>query len=328
MFNLKSVWAPHLKAFHEYKQLCGYKYESSESVINQFDKYYLSLNIDKLKLTREIIEPFLYLKENAKIATQQWKASILRQFTIYALKNNVIDYAYQIPKISLKGEEAFVPYIFSKDELINIIKYLSEYKSKVNPGYISQMINTTNSVTTVFKILMSTGLRLGEALNLKKENIDFDNQLFIIKEAKNNNQRMVPFSNTLKQEILTYISNTPFRINNTDYLFQIEQNRKLRSGTCGVYFRKALSSINKTKGPRIHDFRHTYAVMALTKLQHDEKNINLSLSYLSDYLGHKSLKETQKYIWMTPELFEETKIKMSDYTSFIKTIYDGEKYYD
>lgn len=117
-------------------------------------------------------------------------------------------------------------------------------------------------------------------------------------------------------------------INDSDYLFQIECGKKLSSSTCGVYFRKALSSINLASGARIHDFRHTYAVMALTKLQHDENNINLSLSYLSDYLGHKSLKETQKYIWMTPDLFEETKIKMNDYTSFIKTIYDGEKYYD
>ncbi len=328
MLNLKSAWASYLIDFHKYKQLSGYKYYSAESVINQFDKYYLSLNINELKLTREIIEPFLYLKENTRIATQQWKASVLRQFIIYVLMNNIIDYAYQIPSISLKGEKAFVPYIFSKDELINIVKYVGEHKSKNIPGCFNKMINTTNSVTTVFKVLISTGLRLNEALSLKKEDIDFDNLLFIIKEAKNNNQRIVPFSNTLKQEIETYLISTPFMINDNDYLFQIEHGKKLSSSTCGIYFRKALNSINITKGPRIHDFRHTYAVMALTKLQHNENNINLSLSYLSDYLGHKSLNETQKYIWMTPELFEETKTKMSDYTSFIKAIYDGEKYYD
>ncbi len=328
MLKLNSVFSSHLKDFYEYKQLCGYKYNREKSVINQFDKYYLSLNIDELKLTREIIEPFLYLKENSRISTQHWKASVLRQFIIYALNNDIVDHAYHIPKISLKGEEAFVPYIFSKDELINIIKYISEYKNKRIPGSFGCFINTTNSVTIVFKILISTGLRLNEALSLKKENIDFDNLLFVIKEAKNNNQRIVPFSNTLKQDILSYINNTPFKVSDDDYLFQIECGRRLSGDTCGVYFKKALGSINLNKGPRIHDFRHTYAVMALTKLQHEEKNINLSLSYLSDYLGHKSLKETQKYIWMTPELFEETKIKMNKYTSFIKTIYDGEKYYD
>lgn len=168
MLNLKSVWAPHLKAYYEHKRLSGYKYYSAKSVIKQFDEYYLSLNTDELKLTREIIEPFLYLKENTKISTQQWKASVLRQFIIYALNNNIIDCAYQIPKISLRGEDTFVPYIFSKDELINIVKYVSEYKNKNIPGAFNQKVNTINSVTIVFKILISTGLRLNEALSLKK----------------------------------------------------------------------------------------------------------------------------------------------------------------
>lgn len=323
MLKLDSMWAPHLIDFYNYKQLCGYKYYSAESVINQFDRYYRSLDTKQLKLTRDIIEPFLYLKENTKIATQQWKASVLRQFVIYAIKNNIIDHAYHIPKISLKGEQAFIPYIFTKDELIGIAQYIDNYK--LNNILKS---NTINAVSTVFKILMSTGLRLSEALSLRKENIDFDDLLFIIKEAKNHNERLVPFSNTLKKEIENYIANTPFKINDSDYLFQIEYGRFLNSGTCAVYFKKALNSLNISKGPRIHDFRHTYAVMALTQLQHTEENINLSLSYLSDYLGHKSLNETQKYIWMSPELFNETKIKMNEYTSFIKTIYDGEKYYD
>ncbi len=327
MLNLKSVWAPHLKSFFEYKQLCGYKYDSSGSVISQFDAYYFSLNVQELKLTRDIIEPFLYLKEDTKIATQQWKASVLRQFGIYVLKNNIIDHVYQIPKFSLKGEKSFTPYIFSKHELVNIVEYINNYNNDKKSNIFLKP-NTINSVSIVFKILISTGLRLNEALNLKKENIDLDNLLFVIKEAKNNNQRIVPFSNTLKQEIITYIVNVPFKINDNDYLFQIEYGKRLRSGTCGIYFKKALNSIGLVKGPRIHDFRHTYAVMALTQMQHNEENINLALSYLSDYLGHKSLKETQKYIWMTPELFNETKIKMNEYTSFIKTIYDGEKYYD
>ena len=328
MLNLQSVWAPYLLDFYEYKQLCGYKYHSSESVINQFDKYYLSLDINELKLTRDIIEPFLYLKEHTKTATQQWKASILRQFCIYALRNNLVDFAYHIPKISLKGEKSFTPYIFSKQELINIVKYIDNYKSRDIPGGFPLKINTINSISIIFKILISTGLRLNEALGLKMEDVDFDDLLFVIKEAKNNNQRLVPFSNTLKKEIMAYIVNTPFKIHNSDYLFQIECGNRLKANTCGVYFRSALKSIKLTKGPRIHDFRHTYAVMALTQMQNNENNINLSLTYLSDYLGHKSLKETQKYIWMTPELFDETKIKMSEYTSFIKTIYDGEKYDD
>ena len=327
MLDLKSPWAPYLKEFYEYKQSCGYKYNSAESVIKQFDKYYDSLNIEELKLTRDVIEPFLYLEEGIKITTQRWKASVIRQFTIYVLKNNIIDYAYIIPKISSRGEDSFIPYIYSKDELIKIVEYISNYKTD-KFGIFSLNLNTINSVSTVFKVLISTGLRLNEALSLRVDDVDLENKLFIIKEAKNNNERIVPFSTTLKDEILKYIGATPFKINYDDYLFQFKYGKKVSRSMCNVYFRKALKSIGLTKGPRIHDFRHTYAVMALTQLQHSEDNINLSLTYLSDYLGHKSLKETQKYIWITSDLFNDAKDKMNEYTSFIKTIYDGEKYYD
>ena len=112
-----------------------------------------------------------------------------------------------------------------------------------------------------------------------------------MKESKNNNERLIPFSNTIKQEIVNYILKTPFNINKYDRLFQIEAGKQVNADRCWIYFNKAIKAtgIKKDKGPRIHDLRHTYAVMALTQLQKSEKNINLSLSYLSDYLGHMVL---------------------------------------
>ncbi len=329
MRELGSVWGPYLQDFLDFKKRCGFKYTSSESVIYQFDRYYLSSGINDLRFSRDVIEPFLYLKKESKIATQIWKASVLRQFGAYLIKHDIIDNIYLIPSISLKGEAEFVPYIFSNEELNKIVKYLDTYQSKGNSGTFNLKINTLNAVSTAIKILMATGMRAGEVLSLTKEDIDFEERLFTIKEAKNHNERIIPFSFTIRSEIENYILNTPFKINNDDLLFQIDIGSRLRENTCWLFFKKALKSIggNITKG-RLHDLRHTYAVMALTQLQKSEENVNLALSYLSDYLGHKSLSETQKYIWMTPGLFENTKSKMSDYTSFIKSIYDGEKYDD
>ena len=330
MCELVSTWGPYLKDFYEYKRLSGFKYNSAESVIYQFDRYYKSLGINELKFTRDIVEPFLYIDRNKRIATQNWKASVLRQFGDYLIRHGILDHIYLIPPISLKGEAEFIPYIFSNEELSQIINYLDSYTKSDIPGTFNGRCNTLNSVSTVIKVLMATGMRINEVLSLRKTDIDLDNQLFIVKEAKNNNERLIPFSNTIKHEIVNYILNTPFNINNHDRIFQIDEGKQLKANRCWIYFNKAIKAtgIKKDKGPRIHDLRHTYAVMALTQLQKSEKNINLSLSYLSDYLGHKSLRETQKYLWITPELFDEVKYKMSDYTSFIKDIYDGEKYDD
>ena len=66
--------------------------------------------------------------------------------------------------------------------------------------------------------------------------------------------------------------------------------------------------------------------MSLTQMQKNENNINLSLSYLSTYLGHKSLNETQRYIWLTPSLFNSIQAKMKDYSHFIIDIFEEEKF--
>ncbi len=332
MRKLISPWADHLMKFYEYKKLSGYKYEKSESVLYLFDRYYFSLQIDELLYTRDIIEPFLYLKPNERIGTQSGKASILRQFGKYLFLHDLITNIYIIPPISKKGESEYIPYIFDKNELVNIVTSLENYDPPNIPGTFFAYQNSKNSAILALKILMSTGMRLGEVLNLKLQDIDFANKLLIINVSKNDNKRIIPISNVLTHEIQIYIKNTPYIIYNNDYLLTIDYENKLSATNIRSYYYKALKLCNiarrKGFGPRIHDFRHTYAVMALTQLQTNEDNVNLSLSYLSSYLGHKSIKETQKYLWLTPMLYEETKSKMEQYTSFISKIFGGEKFYD
>ncbi|MGM9881639.1 MAG: tyrosine-type recombinase/integrase [Bacilli bacterium] len=332
MRELISPWKEHLKNFYEYKRLCGYKYESSESVIYLFDRYYYGLEIDELLFTRDIVEPFLFLKENERIGNQNAKASVLRQFANYIYENDIIENIYKIPPISKKGEAQYIPYIYPYEELIKIIEYFDNLKPSSIPGTFKADINTYNCVSAVIKTLITTGMRLGEVTDLKKNNVDLENNIFTIKEAKNNNERIIPFSDSLKKVLLDYIESTPYEINNDDYFFSKINNQKIIKSTINRYFYVCLKKLGiphqKGKGPRIHDFRHTFCVMCLTNLQKECDNVNLNLTYLSAYLGHKSIRETQKYIWLTPGLFEDTKNKMADYSSFIARIFEGEKYYD
>lgn len=327
MRNLISAFGPYLKDFYEYKKLCGYKYEKCESYCFLFDRYYYSLNLTKLKFSRDVIEPFLELKENERIGNQAVKASFLRQFGKYLFINNVLDNIYLIPSITKKGESEYIPYIFSNQQFRDIISFIDDYHSEAKYNLLP---NTINAVSTVFKILMSTGMRLGEVLHLKLSDIDLDRQIIYIKEAKNNNQRLVPFSKTLKLVIQRYLEMTPFTIKNNDWFLQSKENNQLNKSMMHRFFYISLKAAGiehiKGMGPRIHDFRHTFAVMSLTQLQKSENNVNLSLTYLSTYLGHKSLRETQKYIWLTPFLFNDIKNKMENYSKFIIDTFQGGKF--
>jgi integrase/recombinase XerD len=57
------------------------------------------------------------------------------------------------------------------------------------------------------------------------------------------------------------------------------------------------------KGPRLHDFRHTFAVHCLKKWVLDEEDITNLLPYLSAFLGHVDLRGTQHYLRLTADLY-------------------------
>jgi integrase len=56
-------------------------------------------------------------------------------------------------------------------------------------------------------------------------------------------------------------------------------------------------------GPRVHDFRHTFAVHCLRRWTLDGKNIQAMLPYLQTYLGHVTQRETAYYLHLTTDVF-------------------------
>lgn len=333
-----SILMPYIIEFIDYKHYCGYKYNTQINVLSNFASYYEKLNINTIEFNRNIVEPFLNLKNNERIGNQISKATILRQFGKFLFLNGYINELYIIPPISKKGEKDYTPYIFTKEELRKISDFFDNYNDivKLPKGSFNQDINMLNSVKTIIKILMFTGMRINEVCSLKLNNVDLNNNIFYVDEAKNDNQRLVPFSNTLKDILIDYInkSNIYLRKENNYLFFHINKDSaiaKVSAKTVYFYFRKSLKYLNisheKGVGPRLHDFRHTYSIMALTQLSKIEKDINSSMAYLSTYLGHKSFNETQKYIWLTPELFDDSLNKMCEYSSAIKDIFDnGDSY--
>src|SRR5712692_3760430 len=69
----------------------------------------------------------------------------------------------------------------------------------------------------------------------------------------------------------------------------------------------------RTFRPRLHDFRHTFAMNRLISWYRQGKNVQRLLPHLSTYLGHCSVKETQRYLCMTSELTMEAGLRFLKY---------------
>jgi len=59
------------------------------------------------------------------------------------------------------------------------------------------------------------------------------------------------------------------------------------------------------KGPRIHDYRHLFAIHTLRRWYRGGEDLDAKLPLLATYLGHQNLSGTQRYLHLTAELFPE-----------------------
>ena len=75
-------------------------------------------------------------------------------------------------------------------------------------------------------------------------------------------------------------------------------------------WRAKISHGGKGCGPRVYDFRHTYAVHCLKKWVEEEKDLTVYLPVLKTYMGHDSFTETAYYLHLTADVFPDITLKM------------------
>lgn len=103
--------------------------------------------------------------------------------------------------------------------------------------------------------------------------------------------------------------------NAEDYFFLALDGKPMTAGNVYKNFRKFLwragiSHGGRGRGPRIHDFRHTYAVHCLKKWAEQEKDLTVYLPVLKTYLGHDSFEETAYYLRLTADVFPDITLKL------------------
>lgn len=152
------------------------------------------------------------------------------------------------------------------------------------------------------------GLRVSEARLLKVADIDLESGVLTIHHSKRDNSRLVPMSDTLTKRCRQFskkVHNCPVADN---YYFPGIDSKPMTIGNVYHSFRRFLwrakiSHEGRGCGPRIHDFRHTYAVNCLKKWVEQDKDLTAYLPVLKAYMGHDSFIETAYYLRLTMDAF-------------------------
>lgn len=285
--------------FIQMKRSLGYDYVEESGHLKRFSQYSLNFSIKNHTITKELADAWTGKRPNERDRTMAHRISILRQFTLF-LSN--LGYDQYIPVCRAKiDRHLYVPYIYTTEQLWNFFVECGNIK----PHRLS---NKHLVFPAIYRLLYACGLRISEALSLKRKEVDLKQGIVTIRGSKFNKDRLIPMSPSLTRYLEAFSLKIHTFSAPEDFFFMKRDRTAYASATVYKRFRKILWKIGvshggKRRGPRLHDFRHTFAVHSLNQMVRQGMDLYYALPLLSTYLGHASVRATEGYVRLTEEAY-------------------------
>lgn len=245
--------------------------------------------------------------------TKQGKLSHLRRFARYL---STLGIPASLPELP-RETTSFMPYIFNDDEMVRIFEAVDDLILG------SPTSKRAAELPILIRMLYGCGFRLGEAISLTWNDVDLSTGVVTVRAAKNQKQRIVPMCDELTRILKLYREAPCFEMNDDGLLFgnSIGQPRNNRSYwhifdgiLCDLGIKNPETAKYGSRGPCIHSLRHTFTLNSLLKSESEGRGFMESVPFLSTYLGHAGLMETDKYLKARHEMYIEAHKMIEDYT--------------
>jgi integrase len=198
------------------------------------------------------------------------------------------------------------PHIYTEKEVLALMAGAARLpKGKIRPW----------TYRTFLGLMASTGLRPGEALALDVKDVDLQTGTLTIRETKFGKTRFVPLSETTQAALAEYARRRESlcRRIQTEAFFLTPRGNRLRAESarrtlaelsCAIGLRQPQMGGRLGRGPRLQDFRHTFATMRMIEWYRAGLDVSRELPKLSTYLGHVEICHTYWYLQAIPELLQ------------------------
>jgi integrase len=161
----------------------------------------------------------------------------------------------------------------------------------------------------MFGLLAVAGLRISEALKLEQPDVDLGEGILTIRQTKFGKTRLVPLHTSTRDVMADYARRRDrfLRSPSAPCFFLNDHGRRLEVSAVRRTFYELSRQIGLRgpedhKGPRLHDFRHRFAVRTLVEWYRSNEDIERRLPVLSTFLGHGHVADTYGYLSFEPEL--------------------------
>lgn len=283
-----------VKDYIDMRRALGYKLREAALLLRDFVSF-----LEKQRASYITIPLALqWAQQNAAARPAEW-ARRLTCVRCFARHWSATDPRTQIPPWGLLPHRPSRarPYLYTDEEVRLLLKAALQLGGLRGLTYYC-----------LLGLLCVTGVRISEALNLRTQDVDLVQRVLVIVGTKFGKSRLVPIRPSTRKVLSDYVrSRHQVFDRDLDYFFVSKRGNRLDGGQVRRTFyalsrQTGLRGPTASHGPRLHDFRHRFAVGTLIHWYRSGQDVERLLPVLSTYLGHVHVNDTYWYLTGCPEL--------------------------
>lgn len=279
------------------RRAAGFELRDHEGILRDFARF-ASAAGDAVVHTETVLE---WVRARGGSPQRRWTR--LRTVSHLARYLRAEDARHEIPPLDVFGRHPphrRPPFLFTPPQvkaLVEAARALDPPGGRVPCPY-----------ATLFGLMGSTGLRISEVLNLKRQDVTAEGLL--IRHTKFGKSRLLPLHQTTRQILDQYLERRSEGTATCGHVFISRGGRKLHPTTVrGVFGRLVrslgIASASGQPRPRLHDLRFYFANQALTNGPAHATGISRHMLALTTYLGHSDVRNSYWYLEATPVLLAQ-----------------------
>ena len=291
------------KALDEYlsiRRKLGFKLQRAGRLLHDF-----VLFTEKERASFITVEIALRWATQSQNCQKAWSAARLGIVRGFARYQSAMDPRTEVPSQELMPYRYHrkPPYIYRNVEIKRLIKAAQQLRSPLGLR--------AATFSTIFGLLAVTGMRICEPIGLNRKDVDLIRGILTVYQTKFGKSRLVPIHPSTQKALQQYecLRSKIFPKPRTESFFINDQGRRptdwtVRRTLVQLSRQIGLRGPHDSHGPRLQDFRHSFATKTLLAWYRNGMNVDRHMSELRAYLGHAHVTDTYWYLSAVPELLQ------------------------
>ncbi len=305
--GFQSPLGPVIEQYLRVKRAMGCKFANEDRQLRVLDRFLNEQGIDCIEaIDPDCLQAFLASRQRTNPRSYNNLLGHIRRLFDWIVSQQLLP-ASPVQAKAQPQTACRIPFLFSPEvirQLLTLCKALPDNNRAPLCGATYE---------TIFAILASLGLRVGEVACLQWGDVDLEREVLEIRHTKFGKDRLVPFGPKLAAILRSYLARREahgYGCTSTSFLFSWNGRTPISTNSIRNTFRDdllpqlALEVPPGVFGPHVHGLRHSFAVRTLSNWYRKGIKPADRLHYLSTILGHVNPASTAVYLTITSDLLD------------------------